>query len=75
MAGPAIDTLDFAQKLKQAGIPDKQAEDISSALGDGLSGNLASKSDLRLVQWMLGFNLALSAAILWRIVSHFIEHP
>ena len=67
MATTAIDALRFARKLKQAGLPDDQAEAMAAALGEELPEHLATKADLRLVQWMVGFNLAFSAAILWRI--------
>ena len=69
MATTAIDTLRFARKLKQAGLPDDQAEAMAAALGEELTEHLATKADLRLVQWMVGFNLAFSAAILWRILD------
>ena len=69
MATTAIDTLRFARKLKAAGLPDDQAEAMATALGEELTEHLATKADLRLIQWMVGFNLAFSAAILWRIVD------
>ena len=69
MATAAIDTLRFARKLKDAGLPDNQAEAMAAVLGEVLTERLATKADLRLVQWMVGFNLAFSAAILWRIVD------
>ena len=64
-ATTAIDTLRFARKLRAAGLPDDQA--MAAALGEELTEHLATKADLRLVQWMVGFNPAFSAAILWRI--------
>lgn len=48
-------------------MPDKQTEAVAEALGEELTEHLATKADLRLIQWMVGFNLAFSAAILWRI--------
>ena len=69
MATTAIDTLRFSRKLKQAGLPDEQAEAMAEALGEELTEHLATKADLRLLQWMVGFNLAFSAAILWRILD------
>ena len=69
MATTAIDTLRFARKLKDAGLPDDQAEAMAAALGEELTEHLVTKADLRLVQWMVGFNLAFSAAILWRILD------
>ena len=69
MATTAIDTLRFARKLKQAGVPDEQAEAMASALGEELTEHLATKADLLLVKWMLGFNLAFTVTVLWRILD------
>ena len=69
MATTAIDTLRFARKLKQAGVPDDQAEAMASALGEELTEHLATKTGLPLVKWMLGFNLAFAVTILWRILD------
>ena len=69
MATTAIDTLRFARKLKKAGVPDEQAEAMASALGEELTEHLATKADLLLVKWMLGFNLAFTVTILWRILD------
>jgi len=69
MATTAIDTQRFARRLKDAGLPDEQAEAIAVALDEELTEHPATKTDLRLLQWMVGFNLAFSAAILWRILD------
>ncbi len=76
MATTAIDTLRFARKLKQAGLSDEQAEAMSAALAEELTEHLASKSDLRVpksgllpLKWMIGFNLACTATILWRVID------
>ena len=69
MATTAIDTLRFARKLKEGGVPDEQAEAMAAALGEELTEHLATKADLLLVKWMLGFNLAFSVTILWRILD------
>lgn len=69
MATTVIDTLRFARKLKQAGLPNDQAEAMAAALGEELTEHLATRADSRPVQWMVGFNLAFSAAILWRILD------
>ena len=69
MATTAIDTLRFARKLKQAGVPEEQAEAMASALGEELTEHLATKADLLLVKWMVGFNLAFSVTILWRVLD------
>ena len=69
MATTAIDTRRFARKLKQAGVPEEQAEAMASALGEELTEHLATKADLLLMKWMVGFNLAFSVTILWRILE------
>ena len=73
MATTAIDTLRFARKLKQAGLPAEQAEAMAAALGEELTEHLAIKANFRLVKadlcivkWMVGFNLAFTATTLWR---------
>ena len=67
MATTAIDTLRFARKLEQAGLPADRA--VAAALGEGLTEHLATRTDRLPVKWMLGFNLAFSATILWRILD------
>src|SRR3984957_12940431 len=50
MATTTFDTLRFANTLKAAGVPDKQAEPQASVLGDALAVNfkeLATKDDLK----------------------------
>ena len=69
MATTAIVTLRFARKLEQAGLPDDQAQAMAAALGEEPTEHLASKADLRPVQWMIGFTLAFSSAILRRILD------
>ena len=74
MATTVIDTLRFARRLKDAGLPAEQAEGLAAALGDEFTEHLATKADLLLLKaefvllkWMLAFNLAFSVAILWRV--------
>jgi hypothetical protein len=76
-----FDTLKFANTLKEAGVPDKQAEAESRALADAFASTaseLATKGDINmlelkfdakfaLLQWMLGFNLAFTMAVLWKV--------
>ena len=78
MATTAINTLRFARRLKAAGVPDAQAEEMADALGNELVEQLATKDDLEnavtklegtltLMKWMLGFTLAFVVAIAWRV--------
>ena len=80
MATTAIDTLRYARKLKDAGVPPDQAEAMADAIGSELVDQLATKADLvnlrtelggaiRLLQWMSGFNLAFVVAIAWRVFT------
>jgi hypothetical protein len=81
-----LDTLKAAKRLKDAGVPESQAEAFVQTLRDAQqeagAAQLATKSDLAevrgelievrgeptLVKWMLGFNLALSVAVLLRLL-------
>ena len=46
MATTAINTLRFARRLKDAGVPDAQAEAMADALGEELVEHLVTKADL-----------------------------
>lgn len=77
-----FDTLAYSKKLRDAGFSEQQAEAQALALASVLketSGGLATKQDVerlsdkvearfKLLQWMLGFNLALSTAVLWAVI-------
>lgn len=47
MATTAIDTLRYARKLKDAGVPADQAEAMADAIGSELVDQLATKADIR----------------------------
>ena len=78
MATMTFDTLAYCKKLREAGIGEQQAEAQALALASVLketSGELATKQDidriqaqLNLLKWMLGFNLAMTAAGLWALI-------
>lgn len=71
MASITFDTLKFARRLKEAGVPDKQAEAEAEALAEVFKANLedlatkgdlkelASKRDLREVELRLDSELRL----------------
>ena len=77
-----FDTLAYVKKLREAGVDEKQAEAQAAALATVLketAGDPATKQDIdrlrdqfdakfKLLQWMLGFNLALSTAVLWALI-------
>ena len=46
MTAVAFDTLAYANKLKQAGVPDRQAEVQAEALAELVEERLATKRDL-----------------------------
>ena len=74
MATTAIDTLRYARKLKDAGVPSDQAEAMADAIASELADHLATRADLekvdldlkgsiRLHHWMLAFTLAFLVAM------------
>jgi len=59
--------------LRAAGVPDDKARAAAEALS---SENLATKADINELKatqilhgWMIGFNLAFTMAILWRVFN------
>ncbi len=78
MATITFDTLKFAERLKAGGVPEAQAkaeaEALAAALAEAMDQQIATKRDvdkidarLNLVQWMIGFNLAFTMAVLWKV--------
>ena len=74
-----IDTLDYVKKLEAAGIDRKVAEAHAQALRATFVQDLATKHDLQtevqrleakfqLLTWMVGFNLAATMAVLWKLL-------
>ncbi len=49
----AIDTLTIAHRLRDAGFDDKQAEAVTFAIRDGITGSLASKEDIARLEGMI----------------------
>jgi hypothetical protein len=47
MAAPAFDTHKAVRRLKDAGIEEPLAEAVVETVGEAISGNLATKDDLR----------------------------
>jgi hypothetical protein len=43
----AFDTLKLARRLEAAGFPTKQAQDTAEALGDALTANVATQTDIQ----------------------------
>ncbi|TAN53421.1 MAG: DUF1640 domain-containing protein [Methylococcaceae bacterium] len=71
MAAITFDTLKFANTLKDAGVPDKQAEAEAKALSEVLEVNLkdlTTKDDLKLLEANLKRDIAETKAELIRWV-------
>ena len=52
-----FDTLKYANKLKDAGISDKQAEiqaELQKEILDNQQNKLATKDDIKIIYWILG---------------------
>jgi hypothetical protein len=82
MTTTTFDTLAYSKTLREAGFTEQQADAQATALATVLKdsvNNLVTKDDIarleertegrfRLLQWMLGFNLAISIALLWILI-------
>ena len=75
-----FDTLKYVERLKAAGLSEDHAKAEAEALRDVLSESIdtrvATKVDcaiidgrLNLLQWMIGFNLAFTMSLLWKVFS------
>jgi hypothetical protein len=74
-----FDTLRFANKLKAAGVPDKQAEAEAEALADVMAeavktSDLTNKADLhemelRITKWVIGLALAQIGLLLGLLIK------
>ena len=80
MSLTTFDTLRFAQRLEEAGLERKQAiafaEAQKDAFAEAIETQLATKADtqrlereLLLLKRMIGFNLAFTMAIVWKVFS------
>ena len=72
----AIDTSRFARKLKEAGMPDEQAEAMAVSFAEELTETLTIesdfaglRSDMRLLLWMVGLSLGFSAIIVLHVLG------
>ena len=68
-------TIEALERLERAGFPQDQARAIVASIDDQAAERLATKADLAklradntLLKWMVGFNLSLTAAILWKLL-------
>ena len=72
MATAIFDTLAYAKKLKEAGVPENQAEIHAEAIAELIDEQLATKKDLqileanvteRIIRWVAGMLVAQAAII------------
>lgn len=74
----AFDTLAYAKKLEEKGFSEQQAEALvelqKEIFQEALESQLATKSDSweikseqKLHRWMIGFNLAFTVAIVYKL--------
>ena len=54
------------EALRAIGVPEDKARKAAEALS---TETLATKTDAAILKWMVGFNLAFTMAILWKIFS------
>ncbi len=52
------------EALRSIGIEDQHAADVSEALSEDI---VELKSDVKLLKWIVGFNLVVSLALLWLV--------
>lgn len=80
MSTVTFDTLKFVETLKNAGVPDNQARAQAEAMKDVLNSEVATKHDLEKTElkiearltrldWMIGFNLAITVTLLFKLFS------
>lgn len=66
-----IDTLKLARALRdKGGFTQDAAEATADALNNALGDDVATKSDMRLLQWQMGIMYALQIAILIKLFVH-----
>ena len=84
MTALTFDTHAYVKRLKEAGFTEAQAEAQTTALVEALKSGvseLATRVDIdrleectdgpfKLLQWMIGFDLALTLAVLFLLLRH-----
>lgn len=70
-----IDTLEYVKMLEAAGVDRKVAEAHAEAFRAAAEDELPTKTDFEkvraridLLTWMVGFNLAATMAVLWKLL-------
>ncbi len=60
------------EALRSIGIEDRNAADVSEALSEDI---VELKSDVKLLKWMVGFNLVVSLGLLWVVLQILLSLP
>ena len=55
--------------LKEAGASEEKARKAAEAVASYENRFARIETDLALLKWMIGFNLAITIAVLWRVFS------
>ncbi len=55
--------------LKEAGASEEKARKAAEAVATYENRFARIESDLAVVKWMIGFNLAMTVAVLWKVFS------
>jgi hypothetical protein len=84
MSTITFDTLKYVDALASAGIPDAQAragaQALRIALSEAINDSVATKrdvanevaplkTDIAVLKWMAGFNIALTLSVFWKLFS------
>ena len=80
MSATVFDTLAYSKRLQAAGVPQPQADAQAEALAAAVTDQLATKgdineataplnTDLAVLKWMVGFNIALSVGIIAKLLA------
>jgi hypothetical protein len=84
MSAITFDTLKYVDRLQAAGISDAhawaEAQALRDALAEAINDSVATKRDLvnevapvkadvAVLKWMIGFNLAFTMAVLWKVLG------
>lgn len=74
MTATTFDTHKFVRRLKEAGLPEMQAEAIAEAFRDAQGeGELATKTDLRELEYRLAIKLGSLIALAIGIVAALVK--
>ncbi len=76
MTATTFDTLAYARRLREAGVPELQAEAQAAALADALrqnAGELATKADLRELELRLTIKLGAMLVVATGVVATLVK--